>query len=57
MIGDREQGGQGCYSPKTGRPYFGSQPSKKSIKRLVDAISMDTEGVSSQQAPSLPWAR
>jgi group II intron reverse transcriptase/maturase len=31
------------YSPKTGRPYFGSRPSKKSIKRLVDAISMETE--------------
>ena len=31
------------YSPKTGRPYFGSRPSKKSIKRLVDAISVETE--------------
>ncbi|MGH8513901.1 MAG: reverse transcriptase domain-containing protein, partial [Gammaproteobacteria bacterium] len=27
-----------CYSPKTGRAYVGTRPSKKSIKRLIDSI-------------------
>ena len=31
------------YSPKTGRAYIGSRPSKKSIKRLVDKISTQTD--------------
>ena len=28
-----------CYSPRSGRSYIGTRPSKKSIKRMVDAIS------------------
>jgi hypothetical protein len=31
-----------CYSTKTGRPYLGTRPSKKSIKRIVDAVHMQT---------------
>ena len=31
-----------CYSERTGRSYIGSRPSKKSIQRLVDAISVET---------------
>jgi len=27
-----------CYSPKTGRPYIGTTPSKKSVKRVVGSI-------------------
>jgi group II intron reverse transcriptase/maturase len=30
------------YSFKTGRPYFGSRPSKKSIKRLIESIRETT---------------
>jgi RNA-directed DNA polymerase len=32
-----------CYSPKTGRAYLGTRPSKKSIRRMVVAISAETE--------------
>ncbi len=32
-----------CYSPKTGRAYIGSNPSKKSIKRLIESIGELTE--------------
>src|SRR5262249_48254402 len=32
-----------CYSPKTGRPYLGTWPSRKSVKRICDAIHADTE--------------
>jgi hypothetical protein len=32
-----------CYSAKTGRSYLGSRPSKKSIQRMVEAISAQTE--------------
>ena len=28
-----------CYSPKTGRAYIGTRPSKKRIARMCDAIS------------------
>jgi RNA-directed DNA polymerase len=31
-----------CYSPKTGRAYLGTTPSKKSIKRICDAIHAET---------------
>jgi hypothetical protein len=31
-----------CYSRKTGRAYLGTTPSKKSIKRICDAISAET---------------
>ena len=32
-----------CYSTKTGRAYLGTRPSKKSIRRMVAAISAETE--------------
>jgi len=32
-----------CYSEKTGRAYLGTRPSKKSIRRMVVAISAQTE--------------
>ena len=32
-----------CYSEKTGRSYLGSRPSKKSIQRMVESISAQTE--------------
>ena len=28
-----------CYSPKTGRPYIGTVPSQKRVKRICEAIS------------------
>jgi hypothetical protein len=31
-----------CYSPKTGRAYLGTKPSKKSIQRLVESIRAET---------------
>jgi RNA-directed DNA polymerase len=31
-----------CYSTKTGRPYLGTRPSKKSLKRIVDSVHMQT---------------
>lgn len=32
-----------CYSRKTGRAYMGARPSKKSIKRMVDSITEETD--------------
>ena len=32
-----------CYSRQTGRAYIGTRPAKKSIKRMVDSISRETE--------------
>jgi RNA-directed DNA polymerase len=32
-----------CYSEKTGRSYIGTRPSKKSIQRMVESISVQTE--------------
>ena len=32
-----------CYSERTGRAYLGSRPSKKSVRRLVQAINEQTE--------------
>jgi group II intron reverse transcriptase/maturase len=32
-----------CYSRKTGRAYMGVRPSKKSIKRMVDSITEETD--------------
>jgi RNA-directed DNA polymerase len=32
-----------CYSERTGRSYLGSRPSKKSIRRVVQAINAQTE--------------
>lgn len=32
-----------CYSPKTGRAYLGTRPSKKSIRRLIQSIRAHTE--------------
>jgi group II intron reverse transcriptase/maturase len=31
-----------CYSPKTGRPYLGTTPSKKRVQRICEAISEET---------------
>ncbi len=31
-----------CYSSKTGRPYIGTRPSKKSIKRMIEAVHVQT---------------
>jgi RNA-directed DNA polymerase len=31
-----------CYSPKTGRAYLGTKPSRKKIRRICDAISERT---------------
>jgi group II intron reverse transcriptase/maturase len=31
-----------CYSPKTGRAYLGTKPSKKSIQRRVESIRAET---------------
>jgi group II intron reverse transcriptase/maturase len=31
-----------CYSTKTGRPYLGTRPSKKSIKHILEAVHMHT---------------
>jgi group II intron reverse transcriptase/maturase len=31
-----------CYSPKTGRAYLGSAPSKKRVQRVCEAISQET---------------
>lgn len=30
-----------CYSPQTGRAYLGSHPSRKSVKRMMDAVSAE----------------
>jgi group II intron reverse transcriptase/maturase len=32
-----------CYSSKTGRPYIGTRPSKKSIKRMIEAVHVQTD--------------
>jgi len=32
-----------CYSERTGRSYLGSRPSRKSIQRMVESISAQTE--------------
>lgn len=32
-----------CYSPQTGRAYIGTRPSRKSIKRMVDSLSEETD--------------
>src|SRR5205823_12227960 len=31
-----------CYSPKTGRAYWGTTPSKKRVQRVCEAISQET---------------
>ena len=32
-----------CYNRETGRAYIGTRPSKKSIKRMVDSITEETD--------------
>jgi group II intron reverse transcriptase/maturase len=32
-----------CYSPKTGRAYIGTRPSKKKVQRMVEKISAATD--------------
>jgi group II intron reverse transcriptase/maturase len=39
-----------CYSPKTGRTYLGTTPSKKRVQRLCEAISEATRRSQTQQA-------
>ena len=31
-----------CYSRKTGRAYIGARPSKKSVKRMIEAVHVET---------------
>jgi RNA-directed DNA polymerase len=38
-----------CYSPKTGRAYLGTVPSKKRVVRICDAISSETGRNRTQQ--------
>jgi RNA-directed DNA polymerase len=43
-----------CYSPRTGRPYLGTTPSKRRVQRLYEAISEATRrGHTQQQAEAL----
>src|SRR6201988_3239381 len=43
-----------CYSPKTGRPYWGTTPSKKRVQRLCKAISeMNRRSQTQQDATTL----
>ena len=39
-----------CYSPKTGRAYIGTTPSKKRVQRICQAISEATRRSTTQQA-------
>jgi RNA-directed DNA polymerase len=39
-----------CYSPKTGRAYLGTTPSKKRVQRICQAISEATRRRTTQQA-------
>ena len=39
-----------CYSPKTGRAYIGTTPSKKRVQRICRAISAATRRSQTQQA-------
>src|SRR5499427_5283056 len=39
-----------CYSPKTGRAYLASSPSKKRVQRICEAISEATRRSTTQQA-------
>lgn len=32
-----------CYSPRTGRAYFGTRPSRKSIRRVVERLHAETD--------------
>ena len=38
-----------CYSPKTGRAYWGTTPSKKRVQRLCKSISEMTRRSQTQQ--------
>src|SRR5438270_5426107 len=38
-----------CYSPKTGRAYLGTVPSKKRVQRICEAISQATRRSQTQQ--------
>ncbi|HEY2856983.1 MAG TPA: group II intron reverse transcriptase/maturase [Terracidiphilus sp.] len=38
-----------CYSPQTGRPYLGTTPSKRRVRRLCEAISEATRRSQTQQ--------
>jgi RNA-directed DNA polymerase len=32
-----------CYSPKTGRAYLGTRPSRKSIRRVIERVHTETD--------------
>jgi len=32
-----------CYSPRTGRPYLGTRPSKKSLRRVIERLHAETD--------------
>ncbi len=40
-----------CYSPKTGRAYLGTVPSKKRVMRICQAISAETRQNQTQRKP------
>ena len=40
-----------CYSPKTGRAYLGTVPSKKRVMRICQAISVETKRTQTQREP------
>jgi RNA-directed DNA polymerase len=40
-----------CYSPKSGRPYIGTYPADKKVRKMVDEISDRTERRSTWQDP------
>ena len=44
-----------CYSPKTGRAYLGTTPSKKRVKRICQAISTRPGGVTLSRTQRQWW--
>src|SRR5437868_8036137 len=46
-----------CYSPKTGRAYLGSTPSKKRVQRVCEAISQETGRNRTLLAPEMVVAK
>jgi hypothetical protein len=44
-----------CYSPKTGRAYIGTTPSKKRVQRICQAISAATRRSQLSRRPSSWW--
>jgi len=44
-----------CYSPKTGRSYIGTRPSRKRIARLCAAVSEVTHRKRNPPGPGRKW--